>query len=868
MAKLPRVQAKIFASKAAETDIGQFGSALTGTKVNTGDIAEIQALPAYEEGWRSAVISNRNYPTLQEMNGVQKTFSQHIAYFYENGIPEWDANTTYYANTSFCQVNGVWYQSVTDNNIGNNPAEDQTETNWKKVELGGGSGQGGFNLFDLIKSDHIYEGDEAKGKALLGTYVYKTGVAGTRDGYPDFYNRCLEEYNNYNQLSSIKDYVTLVGSPSLKNGILSGFNSTSWAVLPQNFSPNTSDWKMFFKFTTGTIGTNQDIINSSSVAYQPLSISITSEGKLYVASWIDNTESKRFEITGTTVLSANTTYYLSLEYNSTNGYTLKLGTNKNNMTTEGTSTVTSAVNSGNNLALGADFAENGAYYGAAFTGSIDLKECYINIANKLWWKGSTLLYINSNSHKFYNIADKAIIDEIYESTGIGYFFGVDEDNERIFLPRGHQFLAFGNTNALKTKVFGTGMSLGLSNNSGLANKPNTTEYPNGLVYNSAAYGQKAGTGWSGNPSGGSQIYLGVTTDATKSGLTGSTDLSSNGVEAYVYMVVGNTEQQSAITDVVDVTASENDTLPLFTPWYFDYKPNNISFLKAGQQVNSGGIYTFAYNELVNELTNPKYDLKVIEAKDKVAGVDYSKYWTVEQDTMTFTTPTKISYKALNGGIKGNGLTLGLTNGTNNGGLSGYSNGSTNAAISYTANYGKPVGQTTTGASQVGSLGVTLDPTKSGIIAEGSTAQLYFKVANAVQNLELMDAGAITEALADKIGRRDCKAYITETYKNGTSWYRIYSDGWCEQGGKSRGAANTTGARVNFLKAYPDTEYKLITMFNGESTKLENAAPLVAVPFKLTPSGFNASTMYGGSGYAFAAYQFSWEAKGYLAEGEY
>ena len=95
MPKLPRILAKIFASNAAEDDIGQFGSALTGSKVLTSDIAQIQALPAYEEGWRGAVISNRNYPTLQETNGVLKNISQQLAYLFQQGLPEWDSETTY-----------------------------------------------------------------------------------------------------------------------------------------------------------------------------------------------------------------------------------------------------------------------------------------------------------------------------------------------------------------------------------------------------------------------------------------------------------------------------------------------------------------------------------------------------------------------------------------------------------------------------------------------------------------------------------------------------------------------------------------------------------------------------------------------------
>lgn len=145
MPKLPRVTAKVFASNAAVDDIGQYGSALTGTKVNTGDIATIQALPAYEEGWRAAVISNRNYPTLQEMNGLQKTFSQQIAYTLQTGIPEWDENTTYYANTSFCQVDGVVYQSLTDDNLGNNPTT--ATTHW--VEWGNNGDKANTSLTNL-----------------------------------------------------------------------------------------------------------------------------------------------------------------------------------------------------------------------------------------------------------------------------------------------------------------------------------------------------------------------------------------------------------------------------------------------------------------------------------------------------------------------------------------------------------------------------------------------------------------------------------------------------------------------------------------------------------------------------------------------
>lgn len=49
--------------------------------------------------------------------------------------------------------------------------------------------------------------------------------------------------------------------------------------------------------------------------------------------------------------------------------------------------------------------------------------------------------------------------------------------------------------------------------------------------------------------------------------------------------------------------------------------------------------------------------------------------------------------------------------------------------------------------------------------------------------------------------------ITEAYANGTSWYRVWSDGWIEQGGQVYN--NTAGAvsnTINFLKPFTTTNY--------------------------------------------------------------
>lgn len=49
------------------------------------------------------------------------------------------------------------------------------------------------------------------------------------------------------------------------------------------------------------------------------------------------------------------------------------------------------------------------------------------------------IFKHNNGHQFYNIADKSIVDTFYNTFGIADFYGIDEENERIFLPRNKYF---------------------------------------------------------------------------------------------------------------------------------------------------------------------------------------------------------------------------------------------------------------------------------------------------------------------------------------------------------------------------------------------------------------------------------------------
>lgn len=174
MAKLARVKGKVFAGSAQLSDIGQFGSALAGTPTNTQDVATIQALSAYDEGWNSAVITSRNYPPIEEVNGVLKTISYQTCYMLQEGIPEYDIGTEY-SNTSIVKsVNGTrldFYISLQNNNVGH--ALSDTDY-WAKATLNAGKNIGEIVTSVIPLSDsglHLLDGTVLSGSGVYADFV-------------------------------------------------------------------------------------------------------------------------------------------------------------------------------------------------------------------------------------------------------------------------------------------------------------------------------------------------------------------------------------------------------------------------------------------------------------------------------------------------------------------------------------------------------------------------------------------------------------------------------------------------------------------------------------------------------------------------
>lgn len=116
MANLTRYKQKIFANNSNQ--VGVFG---TGTdKVASKNVETLQSAD-YEDGWSSAIVTNKNYPVWQERDGVDYGFSYQLAYLLQKGIPEWLSTETYYQN-DYCKVGNAIYYSLQDNNVGHNPS--------------------------------------------------------------------------------------------------------------------------------------------------------------------------------------------------------------------------------------------------------------------------------------------------------------------------------------------------------------------------------------------------------------------------------------------------------------------------------------------------------------------------------------------------------------------------------------------------------------------------------------------------------------------------------------------------------------------------------------------------------------------------
>lgn len=206
MANLDRRTQKIFGSSATPQQISAFGTAKNNnptyvTNLNTGMDA-IQN-NTFLQGWTPSLVDDLA-PFLEDSNGLWYMITRQLAYLYQDGIAEYDANTNYKIGSLVKVIasNGAVtiYRSLINDNIGNST----TNSNYWKVYISEASnlatyeiGLPQFTLRDYLLPNEVW----LEGQAVYrNTYVNLFNIYGTKYGsgngsttfnLPDFRNRTL-----------------------------------------------------------------------------------------------------------------------------------------------------------------------------------------------------------------------------------------------------------------------------------------------------------------------------------------------------------------------------------------------------------------------------------------------------------------------------------------------------------------------------------------------------------------------------------------------------------------------------------------------------------------------------------------------------
>lgn len=133
MPALPRKTQQIFAGSAVPSgNLAVYASLAQGAPAYSDDPAVIQSAQ-WLQGLTAALVGNHSIAQ-EDLNGILFVLTQQLAYLFQGGLPEYDANTTYWKN-QLARLTGAQFlaASLTDNNTGHDPASDSN--NWDTTAL-------------------------------------------------------------------------------------------------------------------------------------------------------------------------------------------------------------------------------------------------------------------------------------------------------------------------------------------------------------------------------------------------------------------------------------------------------------------------------------------------------------------------------------------------------------------------------------------------------------------------------------------------------------------------------------------------------------------------------------------------------------
>lgn len=235
MPKIQRTTQQIFAANAGSQQITAFGTAKDQTPVYTQSVAQIQNTN-YGYGWSSALLPDKA-PWQEDMNSLFYAITTQLAYLFQEGIPEYDAGTSYSAGaltkSSNTQGQLTIYKSLTDDNLGN-PLT--SESYWSIFQSESAIGAATYEIglpqptfSNTLLSNEIWlEGQTvsrttySKLFEVYGT-TYGAGDGSTTFVLPDCRNRVLWGASSFGYINAgLPDITGAFGADDLNLNVLEG----------------------------------------------------------------------------------------------------------------------------------------------------------------------------------------------------------------------------------------------------------------------------------------------------------------------------------------------------------------------------------------------------------------------------------------------------------------------------------------------------------------------------------------------------------------------------------------------------------------------------------------------------------------------
>lgn len=214
MPKTQRTTQQIFAANAGSQQITAFGTAKDQTPVYTKSVAQIQNTN-YSYGWSSALLPDKA-PWQEDMNALFYAITTQLAYLFQEGIPEYDAGTTYSTGALAKTTDTQGKVSIIKSNVDENTGNSITDTNYWSVlfsETSAGIANYEIGLPQptfsntLLPNEIWLEGQAvsrtsyAKLFAIYGT-TYGSGNGSTTFNLPDCRNRVLWGASDFGYISA------------------------------------------------------------------------------------------------------------------------------------------------------------------------------------------------------------------------------------------------------------------------------------------------------------------------------------------------------------------------------------------------------------------------------------------------------------------------------------------------------------------------------------------------------------------------------------------------------------------------------------------------------------------------------------------